>query len=336
MKKLLVNIFLIGTFVGAAAMAWAIVAFKGNAVREDVSLYVEPESDYAALKESLLPHIKHHTAFSIYSSHLDLEQTFKAGHYYIQRGESIIEIVRRLKLGMQTPVRVTFNNVRTVGQLSARLSEQLAADTLQFAEALSSETLAREVGYDSLTLFSMFIPDTYELYWTISPEDFVRRMKRESERFWTGVRDEQCKAVGLSRLEVMTLASIVYEETAKTDEMPRIAGVYMNRLKKGMPLQADPTIKYALQDFTLRRILHKHLRYKSPYNTYLNKGLPPSPIAMPSKAAIDAVLRYERHNYLYFCARPTFDGYHDFATTYSDHLRNARAYAAALDRRNIK
>jgi UPF0755 protein len=137
-------------------------------------------------------------------------------------------------------------------------------------------------------------------------------------------------------MEVMTLASIVYEETRKTDEMPRVAGVYMNRLKKGMPLQADPTIKYAMQDFGLRRILHKHLKYPSPYNTYINKGLPPTPICMPGKNAIEAVLNFEKHNYLYFCARATFDGYHNFAATYSEHLKNARAYSAELNRRKIK
>lgn len=336
MKKIVITLFIVGAVVVGITSAWVMVAFKGNAVRNEVSLYVQPESDYATMLDSLMPNIKHHTAFNIYAKHLDLEHTFKAGHYSLRRGESVIQIARALKLGMQTPIRVVVNNVRTIGQLAAKLSGQLAADSLQFAVALSSDSLAREVGFDKQTLFAMFIPDTYEFYWTVTPDDFVRRMKRESERFWSGKRDELCESIGLSRLEVMTLASIVYEETAKVDEMPRIAGVYMNRLKKGMLLQADPTVKYALQDFTLRRILHKHLRYKSPYNTYLNRGLPPSPIAMPSKAAIDAVLGYERHSYLYFCARPTFDGYHDFATTYSAHLSNARAYAAALNSRNIR
>ena len=159
-------------------------------------------------------------------------------------------------------------------------------------QALTSEELAAEVGFDSVTLFSMFIPNTYEFYWTVTPEEFVQRMKREYDRFWTPGRDALRERSGLSRLEVMTLASIVYEETRKTDEMPRIAGVYVNRLRKGMPLQADPTVKYAMQDFGLRRILHKHLKYESPYNTYRNKGLPPSPICMPGIDAIDAVLNF--------------------------------------------
>ena len=201
---------------------------------------------------------------------------------------------------------------------------------------LTSPEAARKVGFDSLTLFSMFLPNTYEFYWTVGPAEFLERMRREYDRFWTPERDAKRERSGLSRLEVMTLASIVAEETRRTDEMPRIAGVYVNRLRKGIPLQADPTVKYAMQDFGLRRILYKHLKYPSPYNTYINKGLPPSPICMPSLAAIDAELDFERHDYLFFCARPTFDGYHNFARTLREHNANARAYSAELNRRNIK
>ena len=182
----------------------------------------------------------------------------------------------------------------------------------------------------------MFIPDTYEFYWTVSPTQFIERMRREYDRFWTPQRDAKRQRSGLSRLEVMTLASIVYEETRQSDEMPRIAGVYINRLRKGWPLQADPTVKYALQEFGLRRILHRHLKYPSPYNTYINKGLPPSPICMPGRNAIEAVLDFERHDYMFFCARPTFDGYHDFARTLREHNANARAYSAELNRRKIR
>ena len=233
-------------------------------------------------------------------------------------------------------MRVTINNVRTAGQLAGKLARQIDADSLSVAQALASKELAAEVGFDSLTLFSMFIPDTYEFYWTVSPEELERRMKREYDRFWTPERDARRKRSGLSRLEVMTRATTVYEETRKTDEMPRIAGVYVNRLRRGIPLQADPTVKYAMQDFGLRRILYRHLKYPSPYNTYINKGLPPSPICMPGINAIDAVLNYEVHDYIFFCARPTFDGYHNFARTLSEHNANARAYSAELNRRKIK
>lgn len=310
--------------------------FYGSVVKEPRDLYVSSRTDYPGLLDSLHPYVGHTWAFGKYADRLNLSESFKPGHYVLEPGMSVIEVVRMLKLGLQTPVRVTLNYAKTRAHLAARLARQLDADSTQFMQALTDPRLAAEVGTDSLQLFSIFIPNTYEFYWTVSPEDFVRRMRKEYDRFWTKERDAARRRSGLSRDEVMTLASIVTEETAKADEMPRVAGVYINRLRKGMLLQADPTVKYALQDFSLRRILHKHLRTPSPYNTYLNKGLPPSAIAMPSVAAIDAVLNYEEHPYLFFCARPTFDGYHNFARTYSEHMANARAYSAALNQRNIK
>lgn len=323
----------------AAIVALSLVLrqqFYGNAVRGERDLYISARTDYAGLKDSILPAIRHRRAFRLYAEHLGLPETFKPGHYVLREGMSVVEAVRMLKLGTQTPVRVTINNVRIPAQLAARLSRQLDGDSAAWMAVLTSSEAARKVGFDSLTLFSMFLPDTYEFYWTVSPAEFVERMRREYDRFWTPERDGKRRRSGLSRLEVMTLASIVAEETRKTDEMPRIAGVYVNRLRKGIPLQADPTVKYAMQDFGLRRILYKHLKYPSPYNTYINKGLPPSPICMPPLAAIDAVLDFERHDYIFFCARPSFDGYHNFARTLREHNANARAYSAELNRRNIK
>ncbi len=336
MKKISIYTLIAALLTGALAALWALIAFKGDAVLEPRELYLSKRADYAAVVDSLKPHIKHHAAFDLYAKRLDLEQNFKPGHYEIKEGMNVIELVRMLKIGLQTPVRVTINNVKIPAQLAGKLARQIDADSVEILEVLTSKEVAREVGFDSLTLFSMFLPDTYEFYWTVKPEDWVKRMRKEYDRFWTEERDAKRKRSGLTRLEVMTLASIVYEETRKTDEMPRVAGVYINRLKRGMPLQADPTIKYAMQDFGLRRILHKHLKTPSPYNTYINKGLPPSPICMPSREAIEAVLDFESHGYLFFCARPTFDGYHNFARTYSEHLKNARAYSAELNRRKIK
>lgn len=335
-RKTLLWLLLTLVLVIAVAAVAAAASFKGNAVRTEQELYVHSTDSYETLTDSLLPRIRHRAAFRRYARHIDLEKSFKPGHYVLKPGMNVIEIARMLKLGLQTPVRVTINNVRIPSQLAQKLSRQLDADSTAFMQALTSKELAREVGFDSVTLFSMFIPDTYEFYWTVSPEELVRRMKREYDRFWTEERDAKRKRSGLSRLEVMTLASIVYEETRKTDEMPRIAGVYVNRLRRGIPLQADPTVKYAMQDFALRRILYRHLKYPSPYNTYINKGLPPSPICMPGKNAIEAVLNFEEHDYIFFCARPTFDGYHNFARTLSEHSANARAYSAELNRRNIR
>lgn len=335
-KKTLLCVALAALTVAVVAAVVGFFQFKGGAVRAEHDLYVGSRADYASVVDSLMPVLKHRAAFRAYARRIDLERSFKPGHYVLRPGMSVVEVARMLKLGLQTPVRVTINNVRTAGQLAGKLARQLDADSLAVAQALTSKELAAEVGFDSLTLFSMFIPDTYEFYWTVAPEELVRRMKREYDRFWTSERDARRKRSGLSRLEVMTLASIVYEETRKTDEMPRIAGVYVNRLRRGIPLQADPTVKYAMQDFGLRRILYRHLKYPSPYNTYINKGLPPSPICMPGVNAIDAVLGFEEHDYIFFCARPTFDGYHNFARTLSEHNANARAYSAELNRRKIK
>ena len=335
-KKTLLRLFLACVVLGAVVAVFLLACFKGNAVRGEYELYVGSRSGYAAVEDSLMPHLKYRAAFRLYARRLDLEHTFKPGHYVLRPGMNVVEVARMLKLGLQTPVRISVNNVRTSAQLARKLARQIDADSASMMRALTSKELAAEVGFDSLTLFSMFIPDTYEVWWTITPEDFVRRMKREYDRLWTGESDARRARSGLSRLGVMTLASIVYEETRKTDEMPRIAGVYVNRLRRGIPLQADPTIKYAMQDFGLRRILYRHLKYPSPYNTYINKGLPPSPICMPGKNAIDAVLNFEEHDYLYFCARPTFDGYHNFARTLREHNANARAYSAELNRRKIR
>lgn len=335
-KKTLLCVILAGLLAAVAAGIVALVQFRGNAVGAERELFVSSRADYRELTDSLLPELRHRKAFGIYARRIGLERTFKPGHYELKPGMSVVEVARMLKLGAQTPVRVTINNVRTPAQLAQKLARQIDADSASILRALTSEEVARSVGFDSLTLFSMFIPNTYEFYWTVKPAELVQRMKREYDRFWTPGRDALRKRSGLSRLEVMTLASIVCEETRKTDEMPRIAGVYINRLRRGIPLQADPTVKYAMQDFGLRRILHRHLKYPSPYNTYVNEGLPPSPICMPGIAAIDAVLNFEQHDYIFFCARPTFDGYHNFARTLREHNANARAYSAELNRRNIK
>ena len=220
-------------------------------MRAGRDLYIGSRADYQSLTDSLLPRLRHHWAFGVYARRINLPETFKPGHYVLEPGMSVIRVARMLKLGLQTPVRVSINNARIPAQLAQKLARQIDADSTAIMQVLTSPEVARGVGFDSVTLFSMFIPNTYEFYWTVTPEEFVQRMKREYDRFWTPGRDALRERSGLSRLEVMTLASIVYEETRKTDEMPRIAGVYVNRLRKGMPLQADPTVKYAMQDFGL-------------------------------------------------------------------------------------
>ncbi len=311
-------------------------ALYTNAVKQPQSLYISSQSTYTTLLDSLLPKINYRKAFELYADHLNLANSYKAGHYLLEEGMTTMQIARMIKLGAQTPINITFNNTRIPSQLAQKLAPQIDADSASLSEAFLSTSVAQKYGLDSVTLSSIFIPNTYEVYWTITAEEFVARMAKESDRFWNEERKAKLKAMNMTRLEAVTLASIVAEETRKVDEMPRVAGVYINRIKKGIPLQADPTIKFAMQDFALRRILYKHLKYPSPYNTYINKGLPPSPITMPAPYIIDAVLNYEHHDYIYFCARETFDGYHNFARTYSEHKRNARKYQAELNRRKIK
>lgn len=334
-KKTAVTVAVILSIAAVAAVL-AISAFYGNCVRREGDLFVRRSDTFADVRGMLSENIRHKHAFDVYARRINLENTLKPGRYRLERGMDVIDVARMLKLGNQTPVCMVIAEARTPAELASRLSRQLEADSVSLVRAILNDSLARTVGFDSVTLFSVFLPDTYEVYWTITPEQLVRRMKREYDAFWSGRRDEALDKIGMSRLEAQTLASIVYEETKVVEEMPRIAGVYVNRLRRGIPLQACPTVKYAMGDFSLQRLLYEHLKFRSPYNTYINRGLPPSPICIPSKAAIDAVLNYERSGYLYFCARPEFDGRHNFARTLKEHNENARKYSEALKRRGIK
>lgn len=255
------------------------------------------------------------------------------GSYLVKEGDRAIDVAHRLKNGQQSPVRVTFNNVRTLPQLAQRLSLYLEASPDQLLEACRAVLPA--LGYDEPNFPAAFLPDTYELYWTAKPETVVTRINSASQRFWNDDRLARAAALGLTPNEVATLASIVEEETAKADELPKVARLYLNRLDRGMLLQADPTVKFAVGDFSLRRILAKHLQAESPYNTYKHAGLPPGPIRIPSKAAIDAVLNAPAHSYIYMCAKEDFSGRHNFAATLAEHNANARRYHQALNKRGI-
>jgi len=263
---------------------------------------------------------------------MGLADSFKSGHYLFSAPMSNKAIVRTLANRWQKPVRISFSGyVRSLEKFAGVLGEKLEADSARFAKVLLDEEIMSKYGFDDKTFIGMFIPNTYEVWWTITPEEFVERMHKEYESWWNQSRKEKAAAVGLSQKEVSTLASIVIEESKYEPELPVIAGVYINRLKKGMPLQADPTVKFALQDTSIRRILNIHLAVDSPYNTYKHTGLPPGPITMPPVSALDAVLNYSHHNYLYFCAKETFDGQHNFASTLAQHSANARKYHNALN-----
>lgn len=258
------------------------------------------------------------------------------GAYRFSQSDNCLTVYRRLKSGAQTPVNLTLPSVRTVGKLLKTVSHQLMTDSSNLARLLMDSTYCAQIGYSTETLPCLFIPNTYEVYWTMTPEAFVKRMQKEHDRFWNEERKAKAQSIGLTPEEVATLASIVEEETANNAEKPMVAGLYMNRLHAEMPLQADPTVKFALQDFGLRRILHAHLETESPYNTYKHTGLPPGPIRIPSIQGIESVLNYTRHNYLYMCAKEDFSGTHNFAATFTQHLANARKYQQELNRRKIK
>ena len=259
----------------------------------------------------------------------------KAGRYFINRELNNWELVGLLRSGMQIPVKVTFNNLRTEQQLAGKITSQIEADSLAIMQNLSDTTFLIETGLNHNNVNCLFIPNTYELYWNTSAKQFIDRMQKEYNKFWNNERLKKAATIGLTKFEVSTLASIVEMESYRKDERPIIARLYLNRLKKGMKLQSDPTIIFAIGDFTIRRVLTKDLRIDSPYNTYLHKGLPPGPICIPSINAIDAVLSATKNEYLFMCAKEDFSGYHNFAKTSKEHSKNAKKYRRALNKQKI-
>ena len=246
--------------------------------------------------------------------------------YILTDGMTNQKLINMLRMGYQTPVKVVFNNIRTVEQLAGRISEQIEADSLAIITAINDNP-----DVDATT----FIPNTYEFYWNVDAVDFVEKMVTEHKRFWNETRLKKANALKLTPHQVSVLASIIDKETTKTSEMPRIAGVYLNRLRQHWPLQADPTLVFALGDYNIRRVLDVHKNIDSPYNTYKYAGLPPGPICIPSIAAIDAVLNAEKHKYFYFCAKDDLSGYHVFAKTITEHNKNAEKYRRALNKNKI-
>lgn len=259
----------------------------------------------------------------------------RTGRYVIGPNTDILTLYRKLRNGQQDPILLTIPTSRTMDRLAGALSKKLMLDSLTLVNAFTDEEFCQEMGYNTATLPALFIPNTYEVYWDISLKGLMARMQKENKVFWDTEREQKAKKLNLTHEEICTLASIVDEETANDAEKPIIAGLYLNRLHKGMLLQADPTVKFAVGDFSLRRILGKHLQKESPYNTYLNIGLPPGPIRIASIKGLDAVLNHREHNYLYMCAKADFSGTHEYASTFSEHQKNARNYIRALNARNI-
>jgi UPF0755 protein len=334
-------LFLLVLLLGAGALGWwAWQRFTGPATsfaEESRILLVPTGADFEQVMDSLLAleAVRDEQAFRWLAERKNYTARVKPGRYRVPRGMQMNALVNMLRSGEQEPVMVTFNNIHRLPALADRVAQYLEPDAEAFLRAFRDPGLQREVGMNEATVIGLFIPDTYEFWWTTTPEQFVTRMRREYDRYWTAERLELARARGFGPMEVATLASIVQTETMRMEDAPKIAAVYLNRLRIGMPLQADPTLKFALGLDSIARVLDRDKLVVSPYNTYTNRGLPPGPITMPEKRFLDAVLHAPKHEYLYFCARADMSGYSEFARTYEQHLVNARKYQRALNERKI-
>jgi UPF0755 protein len=269
-------------------------------------------------------------SFSFLAKLMNYDEQVKPGRYLLKRNMSNLRAIQLLKSGAQEPVRITFNNVRLIPELAEKITRNLGMTPQEFEAAVVQFSMTNSYGLNKENILAMFIPNTYQVYYNIVPEALVKRMHQEYENYWTDERKAKAKKIGLSRTEVSILASIVQAETIREDEAPTIAGLYMNRLKQGIPLQADPTLVFAVGDFALKRVLDVHKEIDSPYNTYRYAGLPPGPINMPEISSLEAVLNFQPSDYLYMCAKEDFSGRHNFTSDYQEHMNNAIRYQKAL------
>lgn len=303
-----------------------------------VYIYIDKEMTFDGLCRQLADsaNCESVASFRRVASLLKYPDNMKTGCYAIEPSVDNLSLVRDLRSGHQHAITVTFNNIRTKDNLIEALDKRLMLTAGELEGFLNDSVWCASMGFNTETISTMFIPNTYEVYWNTSAKNFMNRMKKEYDRFWNDSRKAKAKEIGMSPVEVAILASIVEEETAAYDEYPVVAGLYINRLKRNIPLQADPTVKFAWGDFSLQRILFSHLEIDSPYNTYKHTGLPPGPLRIPSIKGLDAVLNYQKHSYLYMCAKEDLSGRHNFAKTLAEHSRNAKKYQAELNRRKIK
>ena len=333
MKKISKKTCLMLGLTLALGLALALLFAPINKTGETAYLYIDNDDtkDSVAVKLSEMSR-----PYGVWMAQALMGDGMSVGRYEIGTTMGSFMLARHIRNGQQSPLRLTIPSVRTMERLAEELSEKLMVTKEELMETFESADSCAKYGVTPETMPCLFIPNTYEVYWTISPNALLKKMQKESKSFWNDERTRKAKALGLTHDEVITLASIIDEETANNAEKPMIAGMYYNRYKQGMPLQADPTVKFALKDFDIKRIYNNMLNVDSPYNTYRNEGLPPGPIRIPSVAGIDAVLNLVKHDYLYMCAKEDFSGTHNFARTYDEHLQNAARYSKALNARNIK
>lgn len=340
MKKVLLALFLVVLVLGGlyAWRKWREIFGPGLTFRSSEKVLLVPHgADLDQVVDSLQAGgmITDAKTFRWIAQRKKYGGRVRPGRYVVPSGMSMNSLVNKLRSGEQDPVRITFTNIRNLPQLAGQVSKYIEADSGHVLDAILSPATARRLGFTRETIISLFLPNTYEVYWTVTPDDLIDRFAKEYKHFWTDERQAAAGRLGLSQSEVSTLASIVQAETGKFSDAPMIASVYLNRLRIGMPLQADPTLKFALGLDSLNRVLHADKMVDSPYNTYTHTGLPPGPINLPEPRFIDAVLHPATSDYLYFCAREDLSGYSNFSRTYPQHMVNAMRYQQALNKRGI-
>ncbi|TSA32680.1 MAG: endolytic transglycosylase MltG [Porphyromonadaceae bacterium] len=341
-KKLLLKGGLIGGALvilllvtgGSVLYTWIYSPSLTKPEKDSVYFFVRTGSQYPQVYMDFKKSgwLKYDRGFDWVAKRKEYPGNIKPGRYLLLKGMSNSQIVDILRSGRQAEVNLVFNTTRYFDRMAGVISKQIEADSAALIKAFRDTLVMCSFGFTPDQWRTMFLPNTYRFLWNTNAEQFLERMNQEFKAFWNPARESRLKEIGLDKFQLMSLAAIVQEETFKPEDMPIVAGVYMNRIKKGIRLQADPTVIYALGDYSIKRVLHNHLTIDSPYNTYKYAGLPPGPIRIPSVQAIDACLNYQKHDYLYFCAKEDFSGYSVFARSYSEHLANARKYQRALDR----
>ena len=343
MKKVIyIIIFALISIGGVGGIYFYKIFYESNTLFNDEYIFIKipTNSTENQLLDSIGKHVKDLSKFSKAANYKDYLLNIKPGRYKLENGFNNNQIINSLRFN-NVPIKITYNNIETFDQLIKRISERIEADSLSLSNVFYEEKFLNDLGLDSESVFSLFIPNTYEFFWNTSAIQFRERILKEFDRFWNDSRIEKSKKVNLNPIEVMTLASIVQKETPKVDERPTIAGVYLNRLERKMKLQADPTVVYTIKkrdgfDTRIRRVLYKDLRIKSPYNTYVYRGLPPAPIVTPDISAIEAVLNPQKHSFIYFVADVSNPGYHLFSRTNAEHNRKKRQYTNWLKKNRIR
>lgn len=330
MKKIILSILIISFVIAWLLLSSAtsfeenkkyLFVYTGKADKTSVMNFIE-DNDL----------LKNPKIFELLANQMDVWKRLKPGRYEIKKGESLLNISRMLRNSHQSPVNLVINKLRTNEDVAGIIAKNFEADSVEVLSFINNDDSLAKLEVNNYNLMTLIIPNTYTIFWNTSSGRIFKRLKSEKESFWDKKdRISKAKNLGFSPAEVYTIASIVEEETNKDDEKGNVASVYINRYRTGMPLGADPTIKFALKDFSIKRVYHKHLEVISPYNTYRNRGLPPGPICTPSAKTIDAVLNSPKTNYMYFVARSDFSGYHTFSSNYSQHLQRAKEYQKALN-----